>query len=95
MPYENVTDGIWKHSHVFDIGNPIGERNTQRAVVLTSAMMVVEIVAGLMFNSMALLADGLHMSSHATALGLSALASMSSHESSPKICASHSEAGRL
>jgi cation diffusion facilitator family transporter len=43
-------------------------------VILTAAMMVVEIVAGLLFNSMALLADGLHMSSHATALGLSVLA---------------------
>jgi cation diffusion facilitator family transporter len=37
-------------------------------------MMVVEIAAGLAFNSMALLADGIHMSSHATALGLSVLA---------------------
>ena len=64
----------WKHSHVFDEGNPTAERNTRRVVVLTAAMMVVEIVAGVMFNSMALLADGLHMSSHATALGLSVLA---------------------
>ncbi len=64
----------WKHSHVFDEGNPAAERNTRRVVILTAAMMVAEIIAGLMFNSMALLADGLHMSSHATALGLSALA---------------------
>jgi cation diffusion facilitator family transporter len=64
----------WKHSHVFDEGNLAAERSTRRVVILTAAMMVVEIVAGLMFNSMALLADGLHMSSHATALGLSVLA---------------------
>jgi len=64
----------WKHLHVFDQGNPAAERNIRRVVILTAAMMVAEIIAGLMFHSMALLADGLHMSSHATALGLSALA---------------------
>ena len=74
MSLTDVTTESWKHPHVFDTGNPSGERNTRRVVVLTAAMMVVEIVAGLMFNSMALLADGLHMSSHATALGLSVLA---------------------
>jgi Co/Zn/Cd efflux system component len=41
---------------------------------LTAAMMVVEIVAGTIFNSMALMADGVHMSSHALALGVSAAA---------------------
>lgn len=40
---------------------------------ITAAMMVIEIVAGLAFGSMALLADGLHMASHATALGIAAL----------------------
>ncbi len=64
----------WKHSPVFDEGNPAAERNTRRVVILTAAMMVAEIIAGVMFNSMALLADGLHMSPHATARGLSALA---------------------
>lgn len=64
----------WSHSHVFDEGNPLAERNTLWAVVLTAAMMVAEIVGGWMFNSMALLADGWHMSSHALALGLSVLA---------------------
>jgi cation diffusion facilitator family transporter len=59
------------HSHVFDQGNPLAEKNTLRVVVLTATMMVVEIVAGLAYNSMALLADGWHMSSHAIALGLS------------------------
>ncbi len=62
------------HSHVFDVGNPLAERNTRLAVVLTAVTMVAEIFGGWWFNSMALLADGWHMSSHALALGLSALA---------------------
>jgi cation diffusion facilitator family transporter len=62
------------HSHVFDAGNPLAERNTRWAVALTAAMMVAEIAGGWIFNSMALLADGWHMSSHALALGLSVLA---------------------
>lgn len=62
------------HSHHFHQGNPLAERNTRWAVVLTAAMMVAEIAGGWFFNSMALLADGWHMSSHALALGLSALA---------------------
>lgn len=62
------------HSHAFNEGNPLAERNTHRAVYLTAAMMVVEIVGGWYYNSMALLADGWHMSSHALALGLSAFA---------------------
>ena len=64
----------WRHSHVFDEGNPLAERNTRWAVVLTALMMVAEIVGGWIYNSMALLADGWHMSSHALALGLSLLA---------------------
>lgn len=64
----------WRHSHVFDEGNPLAERNTLWAVVLTAVMMVAEIIGGWMFNSMSLLADGWHMSSHALALGLSVLA---------------------
>ena len=62
-----------EHSHVFDESNPLVERNTRWAVVLTALMMVVEIAGGWLTNSMALLADGWHMSSHVVALGLSAL----------------------
>jgi cation diffusion facilitator family transporter len=62
------------HSHVFDFSNPIAERRTRQVMWLTAAMMVVEIAAGTVFNSMALLADGWHMSSHALALGVSAAA---------------------
>jgi cation diffusion facilitator family transporter len=66
--------GPWRHSHAFDSGNPAGERGTRLVMWLTAAMMVAEIVAGWLTNSMALLADGLHMSSHAVAIGLSAFA---------------------
>lgn len=63
-----------QHNHAFDDGNPLAERSTRRAVLLTAAMMVVEICGGWYLNSMALLADGWHMSSHALALGLSVFA---------------------
>lgn len=62
------------HSHVFDFSSPVAERRTRQVMWLTAAMMVVEIVAGTVFGSMALLADGWHMSSHALALGVSAVA---------------------
>jgi cation diffusion facilitator family transporter len=58
----------------FDSGNPLAERGIRRALWLTAIMMVVEITGGWWFNSMAVLADGWHMSSHALALGLSAFA---------------------
>ncbi len=64
----------WTHNHRFDAGNEAAERGTRRVMVITALTMVVEIVAGWWFNSMALLADGWHMSSHAVAIGLSALA---------------------
>ncbi len=64
----------WQHSHAFDEGNPLAERLTKWVVVLTAVMMVVEIAGGWTFNSMALLADGWHMSSHTLALGLSVVA---------------------
>ena len=60
--------------HIFDEGNPLAERKTRLALWLTVFMMFAEIVGGWVFNSMALLADGWHMSSHALALGLSLLA---------------------
>jgi cation diffusion facilitator family transporter len=62
------------HHHVFNEGNAAAERGTRAVMWITAAMMVVEIVAGWWFNSMALLADGWHMSSHAFAIGLSAFA---------------------
>jgi cation diffusion facilitator family transporter len=62
------------HSHRFDEGNPLAEKNTLRVAILTATMMVVEIAGGWYYNSMALLADGWHMSSHTVALGLSVFA---------------------
>lgn len=70
------TDNLspWTHDHVFDTGNAAAERSTRVVMWITAATMVVEIAAGWWFNSMALLADGWHMSSHAVAIGLSAAA---------------------
>jgi len=69
-----AADRGWRHSHVFHEGNPLAERNTAWAVLLTASMMAAEIAGGYVFNSMALLADGWHMSSHALALGLAVVA---------------------
>jgi cation diffusion facilitator family transporter len=74
MTLHPVNESRWTHHHVFDAGNPAAERGTRAVMWITAAMMVVEIVAGWWFNSMALLADGWHMSSHALAIGLSAFA---------------------
>ncbi|MFP5467269.1 MAG: CDF family Co(II)/Ni(II) efflux transporter DmeF [Gammaproteobacteria bacterium] len=63
-----------RHHHRFHHGNAAAERGTRAVMWITAATMVVEIAAGWWFNSMALLADGWHMSSHAVALGVSALA---------------------
>lgn len=64
----------WQHEHVFDSGNNVAERGAKTVMWITLIMMVVEIASGWWYNSMALLADGWHMSSHALALGLSAFA---------------------
>ncbi|WP_235425797.1 cation diffusion facilitator family transporter, partial [Cellvibrio mixtus] len=64
----------WTHDHIFDTGNEAAERGTKVVMWITIVMMVIEIKAGWWFNSMALLADGWHMSSHAVAIGLSAMA---------------------
>ena len=65
----------WTHDHVY-LGERHGraEARTRYVVYLTAAFMVVEIVAGLIFGSMALLADGVHMATHVGALGLAAWA---------------------
>ncbi|WP_026873158.1 CDF family Co(II)/Ni(II) efflux transporter DmeF [Inquilinus limosus] len=65
----------WRHDHLFlGADHARNERRTRWVVALTAAMMVGEIVGGLAFGSMALLADGLHMATHAGALGVAALA---------------------
>lgn len=63
------------HSHVFlGAGHEKSERKTWAVIWLCGLMMVAEIIGGLMFGSIALVADGLHMSTHAGALFLAALA---------------------
>jgi cation diffusion facilitator family transporter len=64
----------WTHDHVFDEGSHAAERGTLVVMWITAITMVMEITAGWWFNSMALLADGWHMSSHALAIGLTAFA---------------------
>lgn len=65
----------WTHEHDYlPAGQQRNERNTRWVIALTAAMMIVEIAAGSMFNSMALLADGWHMASHASALSITAFA---------------------
>ena len=63
------------HSHVFlGAGHERNERRTWAVIALCAVMMAAEIVGGLLFGSIALVADGLHMSTHAGALLLAALA---------------------
>ena len=64
----------WQHEHRFHRTDSHGERNTMRVILLTVSMMAIEIVAGLLFGSMALLADGWHMGTHAGALGIAVFA---------------------
>ena len=74
-PDRSWTDESWFETHNF-LGShhERHERRTWMVVALTAVTMLVEIVAGSWFNSMALLADGWHMATHAGAMGLAALA---------------------
>lgn len=65
----------WSHDHAFlGARHAENERRTWLVVALTAAMMVVEIVGGTIYGSMALVADGWHMSTHAGALAIAAFA---------------------
>src|ERR1700745_1216241 len=65
----------WQHEHVFlGAQHARNERKTWGVIALTTAMMVAEVVGGTLFGSLALVADGLHMSTHAGALLIAALA---------------------
>ena len=67
----------WTHDHVFlGAHHARNERRTRMVVALCCAMMVAEIAGGILFRSMALVADGLHMSTHAAALLIAAIAPM-------------------
>ena len=64
----------FRHHHSFDAGNRSGERRTWVVVGITAATMLVEIVAGVLTGSMALLADGWHMATHVVALSIAGVA---------------------
>ena len=72
MNSDDLSD--WTHDHTFDSNSEVAERSTRLVMWITFVTMFVEILAGWAFNSMSLLADGWHMSSHALAIGLSAMA---------------------
>ena len=57
----------WQHNHDFSIRNDKGERRTLYVLILTAITMSVEVFAGSIFGSMALLADGWHMGTHVAA----------------------------
>ena len=64
----------WQHTHSFKIENPQGEKRTKLVILITVIMMMVEISTGYLFGSMALLADGYHMGTHAAALSITVFA---------------------
>ena len=67
--------GIWTAGHVFlGHGHDRALRRARLATLVTAVFMVIEIGCGLLYRSMALLADGVHMATHVGALGLAALA---------------------
>jgi cation diffusion facilitator family transporter len=75
MSESNTLNSSAFHSHLFlGEGHEKSERKTWAVIWLCGAMMIGEITGGLLFGSIALVADGLHMSTHAGALLLAALA---------------------
>ena len=70
-----MTETFQSHDHVFlGTGHAQAGRRTWMVIGLCTVMMIAEIIGGLLFGSIALVADGLHMSTHASALLLTALA---------------------
>src|ERR1700720_1367261 len=70
-----MTETYQTHDHVFlGAGHERAERRTWMVIGLCTVMMIAEMVGGLLFGSIALVADGLHMSTHASALLVAALA---------------------
>ena len=71
----HATDiSIWKHEHNFSGDTSSAEKRTRKVIAVAGTMMIVEIIAGYFFNSMALTADGWHMGTHVAAFVLAALA---------------------
>ena len=70
MPIDDISP--WQHEHRYPASDLRAERRTWQVVGITAVMMVVEIAAGRIYDSMALLADGWHMGTHVAALGITA-----------------------
>ena len=64
----------WRHSHNFALDSSVAERRTRIVIGITATMMIVEIVGGIIFHSMAVLADGWHMGTHVSAFLITAIA---------------------
>jgi len=69
-----INPADWRHTHDYSEDSSRAEYRTRIVIGITATMMVVEIVTGVLFNSMALLADGWHMSTHVAAFVITALA---------------------
>lgn len=87
----------WKHDHRFHLDHGHGEQATWWVIVLTLVMMAAEILAGMLFGSMALLADGWHMGTHAVALGITVFAYRYArlHASNPRFSFGTGKVGSL
>jgi cation diffusion facilitator family transporter len=83
---DNGSSGSGHDHYYFATHQQSNERKTWAVIVLTLVTMVLEIFSGVLFGSMALLADGWHMASHASALGITALAYYlaGKHKDNPK-----------
>jgi cation diffusion facilitator family transporter len=95
---KNGDIGHLYHDHCFGADHDgSGERRTKWVVAMTLTMMAAEIAAGLLFGSMALLADGWHMGTHAAALGIAmfAYAYTRKHASDPRYCFGTGKVGAL
>src|SRR5438270_6720206 len=92
-----VNHSHFRHSHDFVRDFSKGERRTRIVIAITGVMMVVEITAGLLSHSMALLADGWHMSTHVSAFLITAIAYyfMRRHSSSEQYSFGTSKIGVL
>jgi cation diffusion facilitator family transporter len=88
----------WQHDHIF-LGqhHARNERRVWFVVALTASMMIAEIVGGSLFGSMALIADGWHMSTHAAALSIAGLAYLYSrrHRNDPRFAFGTGKLGDL
>ena len=91
------TLNLWQHTHNYSVENKQGEKRTCLVIFITVIMMIIEIGAGYLFGSMALLADGWHMGTHAAALAITVFAYMYArrHADNPQYSFSTGKVGVL